>query len=110
MIWYEERKLLWGLSVNISRSDFEYFLISRLFSTKAFQISNLIREYSEVVAAQAKSRLAADNAQAMLAQHQQEIYGQQAQVMNQYQYQQQSSNMQMQATPLIVNDVSTANL
>ena len=78
---------------------------------KAFQISNLIREYSEVVAVQAKSRLAVDNAQVMLAQqHQQQIYGQQDQLMNQYQFQQQSSNMQMQATPLIVNDVSTANL
>lgn len=63
-----------------------------------------------MVAAQAKSRLAAENAQAMLAQHQEQIYGQRAQFMNQYQYQQQSSNMQMQATPLIVNDVSTANL
>ena len=82
----------------------------RILFLKAFQISNLIREYSEVVAAQAKSRLAADNAQVMLAQHQQQIYGQNAQLTNQYQYQQQSSNMQMQATPLIVNDVSTANL
>ena len=89
----------------------ENFLICRHLSPKAFQISNLIREYSEVVAAQAKSRVAADNAQVLLAQHhQQKIYGQQAQLMNQYQFQQPSSNMKMQATPLIVNDVSTANL
>lgn len=68
------------------------YLISLSFSLQAFQIANLIREYTEVLAAAAEEQAKEFAAQGDLRQQQQQLHQHQLQ---QLQQQQQIANNQM---------------